>query len=154
MHRIQLEYKGEELTYAMEKAIDSKQAEELKILLSILLNEKFEKLKLMLDKLLQDKLDELRIVKEEFAPRFEELEDEKSKGRLVGQNYRQKFKELQEEEQERKKDLDLKYFEKQTVVEENISAALDEQHDKELLRLKEKQIEEKNGHMKRMLSKE
>lgn len=39
-------------------------------------------------------------------------------------------------------------------MEENISAALDEQHDKELLRLKEKQIEEKNGHMKRMLSKE
>ena len=39
-------------------------------------------------------------------------------------------------------------------MEENISAALDEQHDKELLRLKEKQIEEKNGHMKRMVSKE
>ena len=39
-------------------------------------------------------------------------------------------------------------------MEENISAALDEQHDKELLNLKEKQIEEKNGIMKRMLSQE
>ncbi len=88
------EYSGEDLTYAVEKAVDLKQAEELKVVLAIMLNEKFEKIKMLLDKLLQDKLDELRMVKEDFLPRFSELEDEKSKGRLMGEEYREKYREL------------------------------------------------------------
>lgn len=73
-----------------------------------MLKEKFEKLKVLLEKLLMDKVDETRMVKEEWAPKFRELEEEN----LGAEEYRRRFRELQNEEAERKKDLDLKYFEK------------------------------------------
>ena len=67
--------------------------------LTILVNERAEYLKIVLVQLFADKLDELQQLKEEFKPRFQEIEYE-PKG----------FKELSGEEQERKKDIDIKYF--------------------------------------------
>ena len=74
---------GDEIPYAVEKALDTKQNEELNILLAIMLSEKAERLKLILHKLFQDRLDEFQLVKEEFTPKYNDLEEDRIEGRLT-----------------------------------------------------------------------
>ena len=143
-----------ELAYAVERAVDVKQAEELNMLLAVLLNEKAERLKTLLNKLFQDKLDELSLVRASVAPKIAEAQAEHAAGRLSETALAVRVRELREEESERKKDLELKYFEAQQRAEQEVLDALDAKHDEVLVAMKRKQAEEKTFRLKQALARD
>ena len=94
------------------------------------------------------------MIKAEFSGKYGELEDEHVEGRLSAAEFEEKVKELKEEETERKKDLELKYFEAQHEAEERVLSDLDAKHDEVLLAMKKKQAEERTRWMKQVLERE
>eukprot|EP01022_Parablepharisma_sp_SALTPOND_P014589 TRINITY_DN199_c1_g1_i1.p1 TRINITY_DN199_c1_g1~~TRINITY_DN199_c1_g1_i1.p1 ORF type:complete len:4309 (-),score=431.50 TRINITY_DN199_c1_g1_i1:34-12960(-) len=135
--------KGEELPIAVESVIESIHMEELTDLLGKQYREKAYALSESIGDLIQNKLIEINKVKEEMEQHFQKLKESLEKRQISHSDYERRLRDIQSRENDRLRDIELQYIQKQNDMERALCGNLAEKQEQELIQLREEQWKEK-----------
>ena len=147
MEELKSRMSNEELPIAIEKLIESKHMDELSDLLSTQYREKANTLSGRLSNLIEEKLVEMHKVKEEMEQQYSKLQEGLDSNVITPSDYERRMKDLQERENDKLRDIELIYIQKENDLQQGVCGELCAKNEEELLKLREIQFVEKNSIM-------
>ena len=137
--------KNEELPIAVENVVETIQMEELSDLLGKQCREKAHSLSEKVGELIRSKLAEMHKVKEEMETHFQRLKDSFEKAQISSSDYERRLRDIQSRENDRMRDIELSYIQRQNDMERELCGVLALQQEQELIQLREQQWNEKRS---------
>ena len=139
----------EELPFAIDKIIEDQHMQDLAELLQTQFQKKAQLLKEKMSKLLDAKLKAIGELKEGFNDQYKRLATDLER-KIIGQaEYERKMVDIKGKENDKMRDIELKFVEQQNAIEENMVKQTEKKHGEDLITMKEEQFGEK----KRLLKK-
>ena len=136
-------FSHEELPFAIDKIIEEQHIKDIVNLTQQQFKFKAKILKDAVMTLLQQKLDALDQLKEGFDEQYQYLKLQLDRKELTPPGYDRKLVDLTGKENDRLRDLELEYVQKQNIMEENMIRTTEKKHCEELIKVKEDQFSEK-----------
>jgi len=137
----------EEYPVALEKLLEEKHMNQLSNLLSVQYKKKAKIMSTKMGELINQKLMEMHKVKEDLEKDYNKIKDAKDTDSISLADYERRIKDAQERERHLLRNIELEYIQKGNDLEEEICKNTGERNQRELLRLRKKQLNEKNGYL-------
>ncbi len=141
---------NEELPIAVEKLIEDKHMEELSELLAAQYKDKAKLMSERMGQLIEEKLMEMHAAKEELEKEYGRIKEEKDAKQISEADYDRRMKEVHERENDQLRNIELAYIQKGNDLEQELCKELTSKNEDALLKLREKQLAEKNDYMQEL----